>query len=128
MPTKASLYPKDWKAVSHFIRKTRAGGRCECAGECGLHRTTPGPRRCVERDGEPAKWARGKVMLTVAHLNAKGGPCRCAPLCSNPDHLKAMCNRCHLRYDAPMHQLHASETRLKRTGQGTLFPEVRHGG
>ena len=38
-------------------------------GECGLHQPTGGPRRCEERNGEPAKWAKGKVVLTVAHMN-----------------------------------------------------------
>lgn len=107
MPTKAERYPADWKKVSHFVRFERAKGQCECTGECGLHNGQdlffPDAKRCSERHGEPAQWARGKVILTTAHLNAKGGPCQCDPLCSNPDHLKAMCNRCHLRYDAERH-------------------------
>jgi len=118
--TARKKYPANWKAVSLQIRYVRAAGRCECTGECGLHRTTPGPRRCVELDGRPAKWARGKVMLTVAHLNAASGPCSCDPLCANLEHLKAMCNRCHLRYDAPMHQIHASDTRDRKRGQMRL--------
>src|SRR3990167_7879754 len=67
-PENKGRYPKNWKDISLAIR-ARSGGRCECHGECGLHRTTGGPRRCVERNGEPAKWAKGKVVLTVAHLN-----------------------------------------------------------
>lgn len=63
-------YDTGWKEFSRRIRFERAEGRCECEGECGLHRTHPGPRRCVERDGEPAIWANGIVMLTVAHLEA----------------------------------------------------------
>lgn len=99
-------YPADWKEFSLRIRVQRARMQCECTGECGLHGPSlfkPGTRRCVERDGLPAKWAKGRVMLTVAHLNAKGGPCQCSPLCSNPDHVKAMCQRCHLRYDRERH-------------------------
>lgn len=69
MPFDRSRYPKDWKAISLRIR-ARSGGQCECMGECGLHRTHPGARRCTERDREPARWARGKVMLTVAHLRS----------------------------------------------------------
>jgi hypothetical protein len=82
-------------------------------GECGLHGRSlfhAHPRRCMEQEGKPAKWAKGKIVLTVAHLNAAGGPCSCAPLCSNADHVKAMCQRCHLRYDADRHKA----TRLKR--------------
>lgn len=68
MPFQRHKYPADWKLISLRIRE-RSGGQCECDGECGLHRTTPGPRRCAERNHEPARWARGRVVLTVAHLN-----------------------------------------------------------
>ena len=118
MPT-TRPYPPEWKAVSYRVRFIRAQGRCECGGECGLHRTHPGPRRCTERHGEPATWARGKVVLTVAHLNGPDGPCRCDPLCALDEHLKAMCQRCHLRYDVALHARNARETR--RAGVGDLF-------
>ena len=104
MPVDYGKYPKDWRAISLAIRK-RSGGRCECEGECGLHRTTPGPRRCVERNGEPAKWAKGKVVLTVAHLNHTPMDCR-------DENLKAMCNRCHLRYDVEHHKQSRRTSRL----------------
>lgn len=107
-PMALTLYPPGWAALSKHIRFERAGGRCECVGECGLHNRTGGPRRCEERDGEPAKWAKGKVMLTTAHL------CRCEPLCGEPLHLKAMCNRCHLRVDAKQHTRNAATTRQKK--------------
>ena len=99
-------YPPDWKKISAAIRE-RAGNRCECEGECGLHRTHPGPRRCVEMNGQPAKWAKGTIILTVAHLNHVPEDCR-------PENLKAMCNRCHLRYDQPLHTRHAAETRVEK--------------
>ncbi|MGH7338976.1 MAG: hypothetical protein ACREKH_00635 [Candidatus Rokuibacteriota bacterium] len=114
-------YPPDWKAFSRFIRYDRAEGQCECAGECGLHRTHPGPRRCEERDGEPAAWARGRVILTVAHLNAAGGPCTCDPLCANPYHVRAMCQRCHLRYDIALHVRNAHQTRRRGAVVAELF-------
>ena len=98
-------YPKDWKVISHAIR-SRAGGRCECEGECGLHRTNPGPRRCEEVHNTPAKWAKGKVILTVAHLDLQPENC-------DPKNLKAMCQRCHLRYDQKHHQQNAYQTRRK---------------
>lgn len=66
-PENKARYPKDWKQISLRIRE-RSGGRCECEGECGLHRTHPGPRRCTEMNGTKATWAKGKVILTVAHL------------------------------------------------------------
>ena len=114
-------YPPNWKSLSFWIRFGRAQGRCECEGECGLHRSSPGPRRCIELDGRRANWARGLVMLTVAHLNAKDGPCECQPLCAKPDHLKAMCQRCHLRYDQPLHIANARRTRFERRAHRELF-------
>lgn len=98
-------YPSQWKEFSWSIRFARAQGQCECTGECGLHRTHPGPRRCVERNQEPALWARGTVILTVAHL------CSCEPLCAEESHVKGMCQKCHLLTDLPLHQRHAAETR-----------------
>ena len=117
---KPSDYPKEWAAISRAIRN-RSGGQCECSGECGLHRTHPGPRQCEERQGHAARWARGTIILTVAHLNGIGGPCHCRPLCGTPDHLKAMCQRCHLRYDMPMHRRNASATRYRTRGNLDLF-------
>ena len=113
-------YPKDWKAISTAIR-ARSGGRCECHGECGLHRTTPGPRRCVELHGEPARWAKGKIVLTVAHLNHQPEDCR-------PENLKAMCQRCHLRYDHDHHQRNAYETRRKGKALADLLETGGHDG
>ena len=113
--TKARLqrYPNDWKKISAAIRE-RAGNRCECEGECGLHRTHPGPRRCIEINGQPAKWAKGTVILTTAHLDHVPENC-------DPSNLKAMCQRCHLRYDMKLHQQHSYETRRKGKVYRDLF-------
>lgn len=116
MPIRASerlRYPSDWKVISARIR-ARSGGQCECEGECGLHRTTPGPRRCIERHGEAAKWAKGRIVLTVAHLDHQ--PENCAD-----ENLKAMCQRCHLRYDVPHHQRTAAATRRAAKQNRELF-------
>lgn len=110
MGFKAINYPKNWKQISLKIRFERARGRCECHGECGLHKTNPGPRRCEEINHSPAKWAKGKVFLTVAHL------CHDSK-CDNEEHLRAMCNRCHLRYDAKLHAQNAVLTRDRKKGQ-----------
>jgi hypothetical protein len=107
MPRPKPVYPSHWRAFSQAMRVDRAQGHCECTGECGLHRTHPGPRRCVERDRQPAQWASGIVVLTVAHL------CVCDPPCAIPDHVKAMCQRCHLRTDIPLHMKHRAETRRR---------------
>ena len=118
-------YPPDCKEISRFIRRERAKGRCECNGECGLHKTHPGPRRCTERNGKPAKWAKGKVVLTVAHRDYPGGPCHCeeqtGKKCGNPEHLYAACQRCHLRADRPRHASTRKATRDRKSGQPDLF-------
>lgn len=112
-PENARRYPSNWKAISASI-KARSGGQCECAGECGLHCTTPGPRRCIEQHGEPAKWAKGTVILTVAHLDHQPENC-------DPANLKAMCQRCHLRYDREHHQRNAAATRRTKKQNRELF-------
>jgi hypothetical protein len=109
-PENRARYPRDWKAVSAAIR-ARANWRCECEGECGLHRTHPGPRRCAEVHGTPALFAKGMVILTVAHLDHTPENCK-------PSNLKAMCQRCHLRYDVAHH------ARTRRTDVRQLALEV----
>jgi hypothetical protein len=108
------LYPPNWREVSAAI-KARAQGCCECEGECGLHRTRPGPRRCIERHGKQALWARGNVMLTVHHLNHD-------PTDNRPENLKAMCQRCHLRCDVTLHQENAARTRRRKKRIVEMFP------
>lgn len=112
-PENLRLYPKDWPAISRSIRD-RSGGQCECRGECGLHHD----RRCDERHCQPAQWARGRVVLTVAHLDHDPGNC-------DPANLRAMCQRCHNRYDQPQRQANARRTRRGRKAVSDLF---EHGG
>lgn len=83
-------------------------------GECGLHRTNPGPRRCIEKNGHPAKWARGKVVLTTAHL------CHDTK-CDDMTHLRHTCQRCHLRYDLKHHMKNARKTRFTKKAMRDLF-------
>ena len=92
-------YPPDWDYISRRIRE-RAGGQCECTGECALHRGD----RCVEMDGHDAQFASGRVVLTVAHLNHCKSDCR-------DRNLLAMCNTCHLRYDMALHMRNAFASR-----------------
>ncbi len=117
MPVDYSKYPPNWKAISLRIRE-RSGGQCECEGECGLHRTTPGPRRCCERNGQPAVFAKGRIILTVAHQGAPkpdGTPGdQRDKMDVRDENLKALCQRCHLRYDAKEHAENARETRRKK--------------
>jgi len=104
MPFNRSAYPANWPAISAAIR-ARAQGQCECTGECGLHHG----RRCTEQHGERARWANGRVILTVAHLDHDTG--------DDPARMKAMCQRCHLRYDHAQHMASARATAKARRMQ-----------
>jgi len=108
---KKILYPKNWKKISNRIRFERAESRCECVGECGLHTTTG---RCIEKHNESAQYAKGKVILTVAHLCHDES-------CVVEKHLKAMCQRCHLRYDRKQHKHNSAITRRKKKNNFELF-------
>jgi len=104
-----SKYPPNWKEIVEWIRR-RSGNRCECTGECGLHEG----RRCIERNGEPATYAKGTIVLTTAHLDHDPGN-------NVPDNLKHMCQRCHLRVDRFQHAYNSRITRDAKKGQGHLF-------
>lgn len=92
-------YPPDWKAISLSIRADRAGWVCE--GSPGHY------PECRARHGEPHPVTGSKVVLTVAHLDHRPENC-------DPDNLRAMCQQCHLTYDA---KHHAATRRRNRKGQ-----------
>lgn len=105
-------YPANWREVSESI-KARAEYQCECSGECGLH---PG-KRCEERHQTDAKYAKGTVVLTVAHLDHTPENC-------SPENLKAFCQRCHLRYDQGHHETTRKRRRREsqeKAGQTSIF-------
>lgn len=108
-----NIYPENWTEISLRIRLERAQGQCECSGECKSH-----TGRCERRQGDPTTNPEYAVTLTVAHLDADGGPCRCkeetGEKCGIDTHLKAMCNRCHLVYDMPHHIRNAKATRTAK--------------
>jgi hypothetical protein len=118
-PENVARYPRAWPAISARIRE-RAAGQCECRGECGLDHVSLEvaagdflrSNRCPERDGGQAVFFKGRVVLTVAHLDHK--PENCAD-----DNLAAWCQRCHNRYDVP----HRRETKRRRKAAGDLFGE-----
>ena len=114
MPIKESerkRYPKNWKEISLKIR-ARSGGQCECMGECGIDHREIGDKEfhCFEKNGEFARTFRGKVIFTVAHLDHMPENC-------NPNNLKAMCQRCHLRYDRHHHAANSKKTRESKNRQ-----------
>lgn len=98
-PDNKARYPKEWPTISKRIRFERAGGRCECEGECGHDHGG----RCEALHGDPHPITESKVVLTTAHLNHTPEDCR-------DEVLKAMCQRCHNSYD----QSHRQANRAKR--------------
>ena len=121
MPIRAemrALYPPDWPAISDWVRFDRAMGRCECEGECGgrLHRmwyrqqisdSSNPPSRCPNYHGEQSRFTMARIVLTTAHLEHD-------PTVSDPLKLRAMCQACHLAYDAEHHAQTRAATRRGR--------------
>ena len=139
MPMDRSRYPADWQRISERRRRL-SGGRCECRGECGhshglafdhcdedIHDcngcdgTGHGDcgavmraARCEARHAEPHPVTGSQVVLTVAHLDHDTSH-------NDDDNLRAMCQRCHLAYDAELHQRNARATRRRRRALADLF-------
>lgn len=113
-PENRARYGPDWATFSRTIRFDRARGRCECAGECGRGTHTG---RCPNTHGQPAYGTGSRVILTVAHL------CH-TPECR--DHVRAMCQGCHLHHDREHHTTTRAATRraaLEAAGQTTINTE-----
>lgn len=81
-PENKIRYPKNWPEISKRIRFERAENKCE---KCGAENYNPHPD------------TGSKVILTVAHLDHTPEHC-------DDENLMAMCQRCHLRYDAHHHK------------------------
>jgi len=72
----------------------------------------------MNRADYPPDWEEIRaVVLTVAHLDRD-------PSGDDPARLRAMCQRCHLRYDRAQHAASAARTRAARDGQADLFKEA----
>lgn len=127
-PENKSRYPKNWPAISKRIRQ-RARNRCECKGECGLqHFRINGSQvdlppamqiskrvfRCQAMNGQPHPHTKAKVILTVAHLNHRPEDC-------SDGNLRAWCQRCHNRYDAPMRAAGIKKRKCEALGILDLF-------
>ena len=105
MPMDRALYPANWEQISNRIRFERAGGVCE---------------ECAAIHGEPHPVTGSLVVLTTSHLDHNPANC-------TDDNLRALCQRCHLCYDAELHARNAARRRTQRlidAGQLTLelFP------
>lgn len=131
---------KAWRSAKAAVH-ARAGGRCECTGECGAAhdggRCGAPDRAFITRDElEPHRWRPHgacslclggdpgcqpvQVVLTVAHLDHD-------PTRHDPERLRHFCQRCHNVYDSPLRQANAAATRARKrleaaraAGQGEL--------
>jgi hypothetical protein len=122
-PEEKARYPADWPEISRRIRE-REGQKCKWCGApngATILRDKKDPRKfkvhpvgscCL--GGDPDCKGAVKVVLTVAHLDHT--PENCAD-----DNLVALCQRCHLTYDAKHHASTARETRERASGQRRLF-------
>ena len=106
MPIDYSRYPAHWHEFSVQIRLKRAQNFCEW---------------CRAENHKPHPETGSMVVLTVAHLDAKDGVCKCeeetGAKCAEPEHVVALCQRCHLTYDGERHKFNARRTRAARAGQ-----------
>lgn len=114
MPVDMSRYPENWAEISERIRFERAGGRCECTGECGLHKG-----RCAAVHGEEHPVTGSKVVLTTAHLGTDTGD-KHNKMDVRDENLKAMCQRCHLIFDLPEHVHNANVTRHEKKREAAI--------
>ena len=118
-PENRGRYPQDWPQISAWIKVERAGGRCECMGECGRSAAhlDPEDSRCRNRHGEP-RWggaaSQCMVVLTTAHLDHQPENC-------DPDNLLAMCEGCHLHHDRHHHARSREARRIALLGMEPLF-------
>ena len=103
MPIDYKDYPDDWQEIRARILK-RAGNHCE---ECYLGNGVEGYRDVRGEfhllEGPALEVARAdpdfrvfKIVLTIAHLNHE-------KMDSRPENLRALCQQCHLQYDAKIH-------------------------
>jgi len=120
--------PREWKAIRAAILE-RAGDCCEFCGKPHLQYVVAGPEgQWLDEYGGADAWIdeRGRpcppppagvrrsvrVILTIAHLDH-------TPENNADDNLRALCQRCHNRHDAP----HRAETRAR-----TRAAEAREAG
>jgi len=114
-PENKDRYPKNWKSEVVPRIRVRSGNRCECTGQCGHMHGGDLTGRCERVNGMPIDEIEGpKIVLTVAHLNHQPEDC-------SDENLLHMCQRCHLRYDAPMKAAGIKARARAQRASGDLF-------
>jgi 5-methylcytosine-specific restriction endonuclease McrA len=126
MPIKAenrARYPSRWAEIRAAIL-ARAEDACEFCGRPNRVWTISGQDLWREDKAELEALARPgerlyRIVLTIAHIDDPD-PANCAP-----ENLKALCQRCHNQWDAPMRARNARATRRAGLVCRELFD---HGG
>ena len=145
MPMNRERYPENWEAISLAIRE-RAGWKCEICGAPNgvtICRNVHDPSVWRELTfGECEEWAADgwnsehwhrpiRVILTVHHVGVPypdgtpGDPHDKMDV--RPENLQALCQRCHLYADLPLHIANAHRTRRARkveAGQMELWGDT----
>ena len=124
-PENRDRYPANWKTEIRPAILKRAGDRCEWChkpnretvrsikvdGEWfwidaeGWHVDSCGRRSFRAFHGATDDESEARVVLTIAHLDHTPENC-------DPANLRALCQRCHNRYDAP----HRAKNRRRKNG------------
>ncbi len=138
-PGNRDRYPPDWAAISGRVRRG-AGNCCERCGVTNGAMIRRGHVRGVTAVWRPAnaaddvdgfcaetgnpmpgtavQWGKPvRIVLTVAHLDHRPENC-----CS--DKLRAWCQRCHNRHDAPMRHAGIVARRRAARAIGDLFGDA----
>jgi hypothetical protein len=95
-----SIRSKEWLEFRAFIID-RAGDCCE---------GTPQHPGCRARNGKPHPETGGRVVLTIAHMDHDETH-------ADPDRCRALCQRCHNKWDAPHRKSNAARTRRMKSPQ-----------
>lgn len=119
MPCDYSRYHPDWKSIRRQILD-QANHCCEFCGVPNgvwVNRDAGGRwtiDTTIEPDAVVVGWGWGKaprlptkIVLTIAHLDHDTSN-------NDPCNLRALCQQCHLRWDAKHHQKNAAETRRQK--------------
>lgn len=102
-----SIRSKVWKEFRASLLE-RAGFRCE---------GTPQNPDCRAADGEPHPITGSKVVLTIAHMDHDESH-------ADPERCRALCQRCHLQWDALHHKANAARTRHGKRAVFDLVEDI----
>lgn len=118
MPCDWTKYPSNWKTEIRPRILAREKHRCKW---CMVANGSDLPKSCCKESifDERGKCCscgkrRPRVVLTIAHLDHDTTN-------NAADNLAALCQKCHLRYDAKFHAHNARNSRDARTGQMALL-------